>query len=104
MKPHILAQMTPEDFDQPDLRRCAEAIGVEATVRLLHEFGGSHVYFPHNWRRGFVRAYVARHLGEMDVKEIARELGVTTRAVQRAAWQPAPRPLAPAPGVQQALL
>src|SRR5690606_10865928 len=67
----------------PALKRMAEKIGVESTVRVAQVMGNFHVDFTREWKGGIVQIVLDRYFDGTNARRIAAFLGVSYWMVEK---------------------
>lgn len=76
----MVRHMEYDDLPTEDMRLVADAIGVEATVRLMEGLGGLNITVPKMWKLKLVDKYIAEN-SHVPVKKLARETGFTPQFI-----------------------
>lgn len=79
----LLSKMTVEDLPNNGLRDLAAHIGISKVKELIIKCGGTVIYIPKTFNKIFCRRYIEKHWTGNNVKDLARDLGITERTVYR---------------------
>lgn len=77
---NFLLQKNPDIFESRDLRDLSRTLGMEKTLQLVEEFGGSSICVPKSTSlKKAIRIFIQENIGANNINLLARKIGISVR-------------------------